>query len=132
MKSKMLCAPAGESVVTNEAEFRAFFEMAGVGNAVVDVATRRFVRVNRRFEDITGYSAPELYQLTFGDITHPEDRSADETHFRELVSGQRSSCHQEKRYVRKDNRVVWVHLSTTLIRDASGRARVRLSPLVER
>ena len=120
-----LYASAGGGV-TSEDEFRAFFEMAGVGNAVVDVATRRFVRVNRRFEDITRYSAPELYQLTLGDITHPEDRSADDMRFRDLISGRLSSCHQEKRYLRKDGNVIWVHLSTTVIRDANGHARLQV------
>jgi PAS domain S-box-containing protein len=128
--SEALPTPAREGV-TNEAEFRAFFEMAGVGNAVVDVATQRFVRVNRRFEDITGYSAPELYQLTFGDITHPEDHSADDVRFRELVSGRQSSCDQEKRYLRKDGSVVWVHLSTTVICDAGGHARFQVGVITD-
>jgi PAS domain S-box-containing protein len=112
--------------VSSQEEFRAFFEMAGVGNAVVDVATRRFMRVNRRFEEITGYSALELSTLTFSDITHPEDRAVDDARFRELVGGQLSSCDQEKRYVRKDRGVIWVHLTTTLIRDANGRARLQV------
>jgi PAS domain S-box-containing protein len=125
-----LYAPVGDSG-TSEAEFRAFFEMAGVGNAVVDVDTQRFVRVNRRFEDIIGYSTSELSQLTFRDITHPEDRSADDMRFRELVSGRQSSSDQEKRYVRKDGSVVWVHLSTTVIRDESGHARLQVSVVTD-
>src|SRR5688572_12225624 len=117
---------AAAGAVSSQEEFRAFFEMAGVGNAVVDVATRRFVRVNRRFEEITGYSAHELGNLTFSDITHPDDQTVDDARFRELVAGQLSSCRQEKRYVRKDGGVVWVHLTTTVIRGADGRARLQV------
>jgi PAS domain S-box-containing protein len=117
---------ASSGGLTSDEEFRTFFEMAGVGNAVVDVATQRFVRVNRRFEDITGYLANELCELTFTDITHPDDRNADDARFRDLVSGQLPFCQMEKRYVRKDGRIVWVHLTTTIVRDANGSARLQV------
>lgn len=112
--------------LTSDEEFRTFFEMAGVGNAVVDVATQRFVRLNRRFEEITGYSANELCELTFMDITHPDDRSANDARFRDLVSGLLPFCQMEKRYVRKDGRIVWVHLTTTIVRDVNGSARLQV------
>ena len=112
--------------LTSEEEFRTFFEMAGVGNAVVDVVTQRFVRVNRRFEEITGYSASELRGLTFRDITHSDDRVCDDARFCALVSGRLPSYQLEKRYVRKDGGIVWVHLTTTVIRDANGSARLRV------
>lgn len=117
---------ASRAGLASREEFRTFFDMAGVGNAVVDVVTQRFVRANRRFEEITGYSADELGGLTFTDITHPDDRIADEARFRDLVSGRLPSCQMEKRYMRKDGRIVWVHLTTTVIRDGNGAARLQV------
>ena len=126
-------APPGSNAgaVSIHEEFQTFFEMAGVGNAVADVATRRFVRVNRRFEEITGYSALELSELTFSDITHPDDRAVDDLRFKELVAGKVSAAHQEKRYVRKDGSIVWVDLTTTVVRDATGCARLQVGVVTD-
>lgn len=124
--------PSGEPPPLQEEEkFRAFFELAGVGNAVVDVRTRRFVKVNRRFEEITGYTAEELCCRRFGDITHPEDRARDEARFHELVSGQHAQVRLEKRYVRKDGQIIWVHLTTTLLRGSDGCARLQLGVVTD-
>jgi PAS domain S-box-containing protein len=110
-----------QALQESEAEFRAMFELAGVGKVQADVATGRFLRVNRRQCEITGYSVEELLRLTFSDITHPEDRERDLCLFGSLVRGEIAEESIEKRYVRKDGTVVWVHVTATLIRDAEGR-----------
>jgi PAS domain S-box-containing protein len=47
----------GESrLEQSEEEYQTMFELAGVGVAQVDPATDRFVRVNPRLCQITGYS----------------------------------------------------------------------------
>src|SRR4051812_20090469 len=53
--------------------YRTMFEKATVGSVEVDVATGRFLKVNAKYCEITGYSAEELYALTIDDITHPDD-----------------------------------------------------------
>src|SRR5262249_2445991 len=94
---------------------------AGVGKAQADPATGRFLRVNRKLCELTGYTAEELLGRTFADITHPDDRERDLALFRQLVSGEIDEESIDKRYVRKDGSVVWVHLRATMIRDAAGR-----------
>jgi PAS domain S-box-containing protein len=105
----------------SEAAFRAIFDLAGVGKAQADPATGRFVRVNRKLCEITGYTADELLARTFADITHPDDRERDVALFHRLVSGELAEESIDKRYVRKDGTTIWVHLTATMIRDAQGR-----------
>jgi PAS domain S-box-containing protein len=112
---------AEESLRASAAEFRAVFELAGSGKCQTDPATGRFLRVNRKLCDIAGYSREELLGLTFAQITHPDDREGDLEQFHRLVAGELSEYSMEKRYLRKDGKVVWVHSTTTLIRDAVGR-----------
>jgi diguanylate cyclase (GGDEF)-like protein/PAS domain S-box-containing protein len=113
---------AMDRVRAAEAHFRAMFEMAGVGMAEADPDTRHYVRVNRKLTEMTGYSEAELLRMSFMDLTHPDDRRPNDQAFVKLASGASDEFAMEKRYVRKDGRELWVSLTATLIRDASGRA----------
>ncbi|WP_294399717.1 PAS domain S-box protein [Prosthecobacter sp.] len=99
----------------HEAEFRAAFYSDGVGNAQVDSATGRYLRVNQRFCEITGYSEKELVQMAFTDLVHPEDLASDQVAHQRLIGGEIKDLSREKRYVRKDGRIVWVNINAALI-----------------
>lgn len=104
----------------SEKEFRAVFELAGSGKAQVDPASSRFVRVNRKFCEITGYTEAELLTLTYLEITHPEDRERDLAVTLPVLRGEQNYWTSEKRYVRKDGRVIWVLITGALLRDDQG------------
>ena len=108
-----------EALRASEAEYRAIFELAGVGKAQSDPETGRLVRVNPKFCEITGYTAEELLGMTFLDLTHPDDRTEDVERFRRMVRGE-DDYSVEKRYVRKDGRVTWVSVNATVVRDEGG------------
>jgi len=104
----------------SEAEFRAIFEQSAVGMAQISATTQRFVRVNTKFCEITRYSAEELEEMTSADLTCAEDRDADAKALGPLLRGEVVAYDQERRYLRKDGRIVWVHAKATLLRDAAG------------
>jgi PAS domain S-box-containing protein len=111
-----------------ESEFyhRSIFEAAGVGNAEVDPKTGRFIRVNKKYCELVGYSEEELVeQKTYFDITHPDDRERNRQLIEPFISGEKASFEIENRYIRKDSSVVWVHVTCTLITQANG-AGIRL------
>ena len=103
-----------------EQEFRTIFDLAGSGKAQADPATGRFLQVNRKFCEITGYSEAELLARTFSDITHPADRERDAKLALPVLRGEQSYWESEKRYLRKDGQVRWVIVTGALLRDEQG------------
>jgi PAS domain S-box-containing protein len=103
----------------SEARFRATFEQAAVGIAHA-APSGRFLRINRRFCDILGYSQEEMLERTFQDITHPEDLDAHVEQVERLLRGEVATYTMEKRYIRKDSSPVWVSLTVSLVRNEAG------------
>ena len=108
-----------EALRTTEEEFRANFEMADIGQVQTDPKTGRYLRVNKKFCEMVGYSANELQTMTYLDVTHPEDRAAAIDAHLGLLRG-RSYFANEKQYVRKDGSILWARVTTTLIHDGHG------------
>lgn len=104
---------------SSEGRFEATFEQAAVGIALVAL-DGRFLRVNHRLSTIVGYAPEELMARTFHDITHPDDLDADLAYVRRVLAGEIDTFTMEKRYFRKDGSIVWVNLTVSLARKASG------------
>jgi PAS domain S-box-containing protein len=122
---------AEAALTRSEAEFRGLFELSAAGSAQADPITGRFVLVNRRFSEITGYSEEELLERTFLDLTHPEDRDRDEALSRPVRQGLADRWESEKRYVKPDSTIVWVHVVGRLILDAEGRPYRTIASIVD-
>ena len=101
----------------SEARFRAIFENAGIGMALVGPDGVP-VETNPALRQLLGYTAEELEKLHFRDFTHPEDVERDLALYRDLVAGRRKRYQTEKRYVRKDGGVMWGKLTVSAVCDA--------------
>jgi diguanylate cyclase (GGDEF)-like protein/PAS domain S-box-containing protein len=99
--------------------FERAFEDAPIGMALVSL-DGRWLRVNHRVCEITGYAAEELLGMSFQEITHPDDIEDDLEHVQSLLDGQIRDYQLEKRYIRADGLEVWIMLSVSLVRDAGG------------
>ncbi len=110
----------------SEERFRATFEHAAVGAAQVGI-DGRWLRVNSHLSEIVGYTKEEMLQRTFQDITHPEDLESDLEQVQAMLRGESEIYSMEKRYVRKDGSTVWVNLTVSLVREASGEPRYFIS-----
>jgi PAS domain S-box-containing protein len=111
---------AEASLRDSEARFRKVFEEVSIGMALTD-RKFRFLNVNQVLCEMLGYQEEELKQLSFLQITHPDDIDIDVELTEQLFAGEIPSYQVEKRYITKDDRVLWINLRKSVIRDAAGR-----------
>jgi len=112
----------------SEQRFRGAFEFAAIGMALV-APDGRWLRVNRSLCDIVGYTAEELRATNYQSITHPEDLDTDVDRVRQMLDGSLSHYDMEKRYRHKDGHIVWVLLSVSLVRAATGQSMYFVSQI---
>ena len=102
---------ADEALAASERRFRAVYERAPVGIALVDPGTGRFLEVNPKFCEILGRREEEVLTLDFAGVTHPEDVADNLSKNTELTEGRSTAFELEKRYVRPDGETVWANVS---------------------
>jgi PAS domain S-box-containing protein len=102
-----------------EARFRAMFERAPLGMALVDLEGR-LVYANPALRRMLGYGAVDLEGTPFTEFTHPDDLEADRAMSQELFSGRRDTYSLEKRYITRDGRILRGRLVAALVRDEQG------------
>lgn len=110
---------AENALRTSEERYRAVFDNAGIGIDLLD-REGRILRVNQSLLDMLGYAEEDLRQLTFLDITHPEEREISERNLEALMAGKIKSYRLEKRYLTKDGGILWGDLTVSAIRGANG------------
>lgn len=100
----------------SEERFQATFEQAAVGIAHISL-DGRWLRVNQKLSEILSYTREELLGLTYQEITHPDDLNIDLNYIRQLLAGEIETYSQQKRFIRKDNLPIWIHLTVSLVRE---------------
>ncbi len=110
---------AQHALAEAEERFRTAFEEGAAGMAIVS-ADGRLLRVNRALCAITGHQPTELEGRTMLSLLHPDDRPQHDEESDRMLSGRIATARGERRYLHDDGHVVWVSVSTTLVRDAAG------------
>jgi diguanylate cyclase (GGDEF)-like protein/PAS domain S-box-containing protein len=107
---------AESALASAEERFRTAFSEAPIGIALVSPQGRH-LQVNRALQRISGYDDRALLELPAAQLTHPDDRRADELAVAFMLSGQLRVYDVEKRLVKADGEIAWVAVHTTLVRD---------------
>jgi diguanylate cyclase (GGDEF)-like protein/PAS domain S-box-containing protein len=113
---------AQRALAEAEERFRTAFEEGAIGMAITGT-DGELLRVNRALCAVTGHRESDLEGRTMLSLLHPDDREQHAQEVERMLRGERHSARGERRYLHVDGQVVWVAVSTTLVRDAAGAAR---------
>jgi PAS domain S-box-containing protein len=106
----------------SEQRFRTVFEQGAIGISLVNVEGR-VIDSNPALQQMLGYTAEELRGMLYSDFTHPSDVKVSSQLYQGLMAGRHDSHRLEKRYLRKDGRTIWGHLTASVIRNSNGEAQ---------
>lgn len=97
---------------------RKAFDNAPIGIALVSLKGK-FLKVNHSLCEILGYSEKELLQLSFADISHPDDFQQDLEGRQRILAGEIRVYQTETRYFHKQGYILQVLLSISLVKDSN-------------
>ena len=99
--------------------FRRCFELGEIGLAVTS-PLKGILEANDELCRILGYERAELLQMTWAELTHPDDIAADVAHYQRVVDGDIDGYCLDKRWIRKDGAIVDSIMSAQCKRRADG------------
>jgi PAS domain S-box-containing protein len=94
-----------DALRTSEERFRRYFDLGLIGMAMTS-PTKGILEVNDELCRILGYERDELLQKSWAEMTHPDDLAADVAQFNRVLSGEIDGYTLDKRWIRKDGRVI--------------------------
>jgi PAS domain S-box-containing protein len=121
---------AEEKLRESEELFRHSFEYAAIGICIVGIDFK-FQRINNAFSEMIGFSDDEIMKLTVSDITHPGDIFIGIDNLKRMLEGEIDKSSFEKRYIRKDKRIIWVYVSPSLIRSADHKPQFFITQVID-
>ena len=110
--------------------FRHSFEYAANGICIVGIDSK-FQRVNKAFTEMTGYNEEELKKFNFSDITYPEDIDIGRDVMDKMINGEVEKASFEKRYIRKDKKIIWAYVSTSLVMNVDNQPQYYVTQVID-
>lgn len=100
-----------QTIKRSEDRFRTMFDEAPLGYALIDSLTGYIYEANAKYAEMTGRSIEEIKNLDWMSITHPDDIQADLDNMADMNAGNTTGFSMDKRYVKPDDSIVWVHMT---------------------
>ncbi|MGP8069614.1 MAG: PAS domain S-box protein [Candidatus Bathyarchaeia archaeon] len=110
-----------EALRESEARYRKYFDLGLVGMAL-ETAQGGWVDANNRLCEIFGYTREELFKKHWTELTHPDDIAKDSEQLGKLLRGEIERYSIEKRFIRKDGKVIDAIIAINSTRDENGKA----------
>ena len=111
---------AEQALRASEERFRYIFDYSKVGMSLLD-PDYKYLKTNKAFCEMIGYSEQDLLAHDFKGITHPDDIELNTAWSKKLLTGEINSFNIQKRYIRKDGGIVYGDLTVSAMRDENGK-----------
>ncbi|AFY73860.1 PAS domain S-box [Synechococcus sp. PCC 7502] len=108
--------------------FKSQFDAGLLGIAISSV-DKKWVRANSKLCEMLGYSEAELYQMSWMEMTFPDDLPLNLDKFQRLINGEIDGYELEKRFIRKDGSLLYTILNVSCYRDESNSVQYLISSL---
>ncbi len=108
-----------EALRASEERFKSYFELGLIG-MVLSSPTKGTLEVNDEVCEMLGYERNELLQMTFAQVTHPDDLAANLALANRLLAREIDGYSLDKRFIRKDGRLIYATVSVKCVRRADG------------
>ena len=99
--------------------YQLVIENGPLGVAIVDL-NFKILKVNSTLCHLLGYSVDELLSMTIKDISNPDDYTDDTCQFKLLLENKIPFYTLEKRFLKKDQTILYTRLTANINRDENG------------
>jgi PAS domain S-box-containing protein len=128
--SKRRTDDAEERLRRSEARFRSVFDDAPIGIFLLDAGVR-ILEANRAVCAMLGYDESELIGRVVTDLLHPDDLEESKRMRARVDAGEVDTVAVERRGIRKDGRVIWIQVRSSVQREADGRVDLIITQLLD-
>jgi len=104
----------------SEASFRGIFEQAAMGIALVNM-DGQLIHSNHATQKMLGLDEADLHKKLFNKFFLPIDTLVEKEFYEQLLNGSRSYYQMEKYVFHQNVSMLWVRLTTSLVKEAQGR-----------
>lgn len=110
---------AHDRLVHSEAQLQSIFNNAAAGIVLADVSGN-FLRCNRRWAEMLGYTEEQVQRLDFWQVSLPDDHIATKHKLAAIARGESSAYHTEQQFKRQDGSTFWASVAANPILDEHG------------
>jgi PAS domain S-box-containing protein/putative nucleotidyltransferase with HDIG domain len=107
-----------ENLRASEERFKRYFELGLIG--MILSSPTRTLEVNDEACKMLGYERSEILSMTWAQVTHPDDLPKSFAYANRLLSGEVDGYTLDKRFIRKDGKIIYVTISAKCIRGRDG------------
>ena len=112
---------AERKLQASEERFRLAFDEGPMGVTMAGL-DHSYLKVNRAFCRMLGYTEQELVGRSFLQLTHPEDVDRTERLVERVTKGEMPFYRLEMRFIGKNKEVIWTNVTGSIVRDQDHKA----------